>query len=297
MAHGRTVYRAVVEPRQAGLQQRCGVVGRQWPGAAGPRRSPGPGGESAPAGHRRAAAQGVANGRAHSSLETIEARPVFDEDELTYLDPRRTAPRRSSRTSWYPPTASPRDFSGERAASIRRVVRMPKRWDRIVEMAAHRRGTAGDARRQVAGEIPAEQQADDPVDFPDLSLSVIKLLGSGEYAVDPPGQVAPGHFGLAVKDYAHSTAPNRRFPDLITQRLLKAALAGKPAAIRRDEAGGTCAALHRAGGHRHQGRASRGKVGGRHAAGEDRASVRRRSSPAPPTRGRGCGSSSPGGRR
>ncbi|MEZ4648274.1 MAG: RNB domain-containing ribonuclease [Candidatus Eisenbacteria bacterium] len=112
--------------------------------------------------------------------------------------------------------------------SIRRVVRTPRRWDRIVQLAADLRYELPEVPNPRALEkFLVEAEADDPIRFPDLSLSVIKLLGAGEYVAEAPGQDAGGHFGLAVKDYAHSTAPNRRYPDLITQRLLKAALAGE----------------------------------------------------------------------
>jgi exoribonuclease-2 len=110
--------------------------------------------------------------------------------------------------------------------SLRRVVTAPKRWDRICALAAEHGTTlpkAPDAKALEAFLVAA--RAADAARFPDLSLSVIKLLGPGEYVVQLPGASAAGHFGLAVKDYAHSTAPNRRFPDIITQRLLKAALA------------------------------------------------------------------------
>jgi exoribonuclease-2 len=114
--------------------------------------------------------------------------------------------------------------------SLRRVVRTPKRWGRIVELAESvgDRLPAEPEARALSDFLDRRRQAD-PEDFPELSLSVVKLLGSGEYAVDPPGGEAPGHFGLAVKDYTHATAPNRRYPDLVTHRLLKAAFAGRPA--------------------------------------------------------------------
>jgi VacB/RNase II family 3'-5' exoribonuclease len=116
----------------------------------------------------------------------------------------------------------------EQVSSLRRIVRTPERWDRIVQLAA----TKG-------AELPAQpdskalndfllrRKAADPDHFADLSLAVIKLIGPGEYVLERPGEVAPGHFGLAVQDYTHSTAPNRRFVDVVTQRLIKARLAGQ----------------------------------------------------------------------
>jgi exoribonuclease-2 len=108
---------------------------------------------------------------------------------------------------------------------IRRVVRNPERWDRIRTLAA---SLGGDLPPQPdAKSLQAflqQQQRSNPVRFPELSLAVIKLLGRGEYIVKTPGEDAPGHFGLAVTNYSHSTAPNRRYADLLTQRLLKAAL-------------------------------------------------------------------------
>jgi exoribonuclease-2 len=120
--------------------------------------------------------------------------------------------------------------------SLRRVVRTPKRWDRIIEIAAEqgfKLPTEADSKALDAFLISAKSA--DPLRFPDLCLSIIKLLGAGEYVVELPGGSSAGHFGLAVKDYAHSTAPNRRYPDLITQRLLKAAIAGGSVPYTTDE--------------------------------------------------------------
>ncbi|HEX3438124.1 MAG TPA: RNB domain-containing ribonuclease [Pseudacidobacterium sp.] len=111
-------------------------------------------------------------------------------------------------------------------SSIRRVVKTPKRWDRIVELAAQYGTKLPDTPDpKPLHDFLCERQKVDPDHFPDLSLSVVKLLGSGEYVLERHGETAEGHFGLAVQDYTHSTAPNRRYADLVTQRLLKAMLA------------------------------------------------------------------------
>jgi exoribonuclease-2 len=120
--------------------------------------------------------------------------------------------------------------------SIRRVVKIPERWDRIRALAGALGGNLSpepDARS--LEEFLQAQQHSNPAHFPELSLSIIKLLGRGEYMVKMPGGDAPGHFGLAVENYSHSTAPNRRYSDLLTQRLLKAAFAGKRSPYSGDE--------------------------------------------------------------
>jgi exoribonuclease-2 len=113
--------------------------------------------------------------------------------------------------------------------SVRRVVREPRRWPRIVEIAAREGATLPDHPDAPALQrFLREQRTADPSAFGELSLTIIKLLGSGEYAAQAPGAPEAGHFALAAQAYTHATAPNRRFPDLITQRLLKAALSGAP---------------------------------------------------------------------
>jgi len=114
-------------------------------------------------------------------------------------------------------------------ASIRRVVRTPKHWEGIREIASK----MGEKLPEVPDARALEQflerrRATDALHFPDLSLAVIKLIGSGEYVVQKPGENGDGHFGLGVRDYTHSTAPNRRYSDIVVQRLVKAAIAGKP---------------------------------------------------------------------
>jgi exoribonuclease-2 len=122
-------------------------------------------------------------------------------------------------------------------SAIRRVVRVPRRWERIVAVAASFGTTlpaAPDAR--ALADFLGARRAADPLRFPDLSLSIVKLLGPGEYVLDRPGKADDeGHFGLAAHDYSHATAPNRRFADLVTQRLVKAAIAGAPAPYTDDE--------------------------------------------------------------
>lgn len=163
-------------------------------------------------------------------LETVETQPVLHGDEpvdVTQL----VKNRATSLIEEFMVSANgvmARTLSDAKVASIRRVVRTPKRWDRMMAVAAGL-GAALPAEpdAKALNDFLLAQKQKDPEHFPDLSLTVVKLMGSGEYVVIKPGEDAPGHFGLAVHDYTHSTAPNRRFPDVVTQRVFKAWLAGQ----------------------------------------------------------------------
>jgi exoribonuclease II len=162
-------------------------------------------------------------------LETLQPKAVFEGETVVALrqEQHNSARRLIEDFMIAANGVTARYLEGKNVASLRRVVRSPERWQRIVEVA-----------KELGEHLPPEPDSKalsgflirrrkaDPDRFPDLSLVIVKLMGAGEYIVERPGGAPTGHFGLAVRDYTHSTAPNRRFPDLITQRLLKAAIAG-----------------------------------------------------------------------
>jgi len=162
------------------------------------------------------------------TLSTVEARAVFEDDMLRDLAEQQHN-RATELIEDFMIAANgvvARFLASKRQSSLRRIVRVPVKWPRIVDLAAqggHHLPATPDA--VALEEWLIGRRADDPAHFPDLSLSVVKLLGRGEYVVERAGEPATGHFGLAVQDYTHSTAPNRRFPDLVAQRIVKAALA------------------------------------------------------------------------
>jgi len=174
------------------------------------------------------------------NLSTPQARPVFEQGVLTDLrvDDKNRAKELISDFMIAANGVTARFLERSGFPSIRRVLHAPRRWERIVMLAAEHGQTLPPEPDSIALDafLSSQRQAR-PQDFEDLSLTVVKLLGSGEYAVARAGRGSEGHFGLAVSDYAHSTAPNRRFPDLVTQRLIKAALDGRPAPYAEDELG------------------------------------------------------------
>jgi VacB/RNase II family 3'-5' exoribonuclease len=180
----------------------------------------------------------VRHARGALDLATIEARPVFEDELLKDLRPDESNRAKELIEDFMIAangvTAS--YLASRGLSSLRRVLRTPQRWDRIVSLAigVGDRLPAVPSAQALSDFLTRRRQAD-PARFPDLSLAVIKLLGRGEYALESPGQKTPGHFGLAVGDYTHSTAPNRRFPDVIMQRLLKAALERRSAPYAEEE--------------------------------------------------------------
>ena len=177
---------------------------------------------------------------AHGSLDlvTFQTRAVFDGERV--VDVRQQVQNRARQLieelMIATNEAAAHLLASGGGASLRRVVRSPERWLRIVEVAralGESLPKAPDS-RALAAFLARRHQAD-PLRFPDLSLVIVKLMGSGEYVVERPGSASIGHFGLALRDYTHSTAPNRRFPDLITSRMLKAMLAGSAPPYSGDE--------------------------------------------------------------
>ena len=163
-------------------------------------------------------------------LETVDVHAVMDDDTVQSLsaEPRNRARELIEDFMIAANGSIARFLESHRLPVVRRMLRSPERWQRIVELAQdHGAELPGAPDAKALNEFLVDQRAADPLRFPDLSLSIIKLLGRGEYGVSFPGQDVTGHFGLAVTEYTHSTAPNRRYPDLITQRLLKAAFAGE----------------------------------------------------------------------
>jgi VacB/RNase II family 3'-5' exoribonuclease len=172
------------------------------------------------------------------SFETVEAKPVFDGDSIRELavEEKNRAKDIIEDFMIAANGTTARYLASRQFPSLRRVVRTPKRWERIVAIAdEHKFDLPSTPDSKALEEFLTKEKEADPLRFPDLSLSIIKLMGPGEYVAEPPGETAPGHFGLAVRDYTHSTAPNRRYPDLITQRLLKVAMASGPVPYRIDE--------------------------------------------------------------
>jgi exoribonuclease-2 len=164
-------------------------------------------------------------------FETLQPRAVFDGDRV--VDIRQQVQNRARQLIEEVMIATngctARFLASGGGASLRRVVRSPEHWQGIVDVAAKLDESLPKAADSGAlEEFLARRRKADPLRFPDLSLVIVKLMGRGEYVVEQPGAVPIGHFGLAVRDYTHSTAPNRRFPDLITLRVLKAMLAGEP---------------------------------------------------------------------
>lgn len=171
-------------------------------------------------------------------LDTIEARAIMKDGHVVDLqaEARNNAKNLIEDFMIAANGVTARFLTAKGFSGLRRVVRSPERWDRIEAIAAnYGEKLPGDPDSVALEAFLVRRRKADPMRFPDLSLAIVKAMGAGEYVVEKPGETAIGHFGLAVRDYTHSTAPNRRFPDLITHRLIKPALAGGKAGYTDDE--------------------------------------------------------------
>lgn len=164
------------------------------------------------------------------TLQTMELKAVFKEGKLIKMEPmgHYRAHELIENLMIAANTSSARYMVEKSLPALRRVVREPERWDRIVALAReHGSLLPGNPDSGALDRFLVKMQKLDPETFPDLSLTIVKLLGSGEYIVENPGDPSVGHFGLALRQYSHSTAPNRRYPDMITQRILKSSILKK----------------------------------------------------------------------
>jgi VacB/RNase II family 3'-5' exoribonuclease len=172
------------------------------------------------------------------NIETIEVRPVMLNDKVVDVV-KQEKNHATDLIEDFMIAANEvvaRMLETNKVSSIRRVVKTPERWSRIVELAAKQgEQLPTDPDAKALNQFLVKRKAADPDHFADLSLAVIKLMGPGEYVLERPGDPEQGHFGLAVQDYTHSTAPNRRYADLVTQRLIKAVLASQRAPFLDDE--------------------------------------------------------------
>jgi VacB/RNase II family 3'-5' exoribonuclease len=173
----------------------------------------------------------IRQSRGALEFDTAENRAVYQDGVLVDLqpDPKNRAQELIEEFMVAANGVTARFLQQHGRSSLRRVLRTPKRWDRIVQLAKDAGEKLPPAPDAIAlNAFLTKRRQVDPSRFADLSLAVIKCLGSGEYIAEGPAQKPQGHFGLAVRDYTHSTAPNRRFPDLLSQRLVKAVLQNQP---------------------------------------------------------------------
>ena len=173
------------------------------------------------------------------NLETTEVRPVLLDQQVVDVVKQEKNPATELIEDFMIAANGVVARTLEKVSSLRRIVKTPERWDRIVQLAAvHGVKLPPDPDSKALNDFLLKCKDADPDHFADLSLAVIKLIGPGEYVLERPGDPEQGHFGLAVQDYTHSTAPNRRFADVVTQRLIKAVLAGQPSPYSDDELAG-----------------------------------------------------------